>query len=652
MNNQEIEKLLAIEIPSILWDRESESFKGISLTKWNNGDRLMFTAPNGSTIIRNAGNIKWKWQGKQPIFNRITGKSLVFLASGVAEWLVLDWLGFDYIVLPSDSKKAAIAEFKDKLKDKAVIILPDHDESGSFQDVIDSVKSNFSYFFTADFYKDKDFRDYCRRVLSETDSFKDKETFVESLFYNIWVCAGGSEAKDDPVTENDLFNKIKEIFPAVFSSVGSDISTSLCLYDLTTKEYAIFEDKAIFYFNKDKILEYIKNIYFKDLSLKEASKNARNFLHKCPNYKVILDTTLPFGAYGDKFNIFEPTDVISYSASYRYNIDIEHIKNDFPYHYALLSNLFNTDEKLEYFINWLSYILNNPGKKTRNCIVLTGAQGTGKGLLYHHIIRPALGDKYCVELLSHNIRSNFTGLFHNKLFIVLDEMEKKATYDTLDKIKSYITDTDITIERKGVDSFTAQNKFNMMIFSNSTVPVKVEQSNRRFSVFKSNIPIKNVINDTNLLVEGLKSESSEFLRFIKSLKYSEKYAETLFTTPEGEVAKEGSLSEVELICNGLKERRFEELINDYPEATEILEEIRREIEEYNGFAFTSSIYSLFENIFGEQQAKKLKKKLLLYFGKAQQKRISNDERAFFYKIIDKDFSKTARQEQDKQMQYS
>ena len=644
MINQVMESLLSAEIPPILWNKDADSFKDIRLTQYAGENRLLFKLPNGTTIIRNAGSIKWKWQSKQPIFNRLTDKNIVFFASGVAEWLILDWLGFDYIVLPSDSKKNSIAEFKEKLKDKAVVILPDNDQSGSFQKVIDSVKSNLSnsYVFTAYFYKDKDFRDYCRRVLSDKpDSFKDKESFIESLFYNIWILVGGSEATDDNIIEDALFNKIKgaslPLLPE--SKLASKIDNKdhiIIFYDPSVKEYAIFDNNGLKYNKKEKVLEYVKNMYFKNESLKEAEKKARLLIHNCPVYETILDTKLLFGISDDNyyFNIFEPTEVISFNVSERYDIDIDYIKTRFPYHYTLLSNLFNSTERLEYFLNWLSYILNT-GYKTRNCIVLTGVQGSGKGVLYDYIIRPAFGDKYCEKLLRRDIKSNFTGLLHNKLFVVVDEMDKRSSYEILDKIKSYITDTSITIERKGIDSFTTENKFNMMIFSNSTVPVKVEQSNRRFSVFRSDVQIKDVI-DPNLLIEGLKSESLsfEFLKFIKSLRYSEKYAETLFTTQEGEVAKEGSLSEIESICNKLKEARWDELINDYPEAEEAIELIKEETEKYNGFALTATVYLLFNKIFDEREWKKIRKNLYLYLGKAVQKRLTGEERGCCYKIID------------------
>jgi hypothetical protein len=203
---KEIERLLSAEIPPILWDRTAESYKNIGLTEWNHENRLLFSLSGGTTITRNAGNIKWKWFGRQPIFNHLTDKKLVFIASGVAEWLIVDWLGVDYIVLPSDSQKARIADFKAELQGKAVIILPDADKPGvdSFQKVINTVKENAPRVHVAGFYPDHDFRDYCRRVAPE---FKNKQDFIDALKLNIFTELGGSESADT-VNDDEIFNLI------------------------------------------------------------------------------------------------------------------------------------------------------------------------------------------------------------------------------------------------------------------------------------------------------------------------------------------------------------------------------------------------------------------------------------------------------------
>jgi RecA-family ATPase/uncharacterized protein YbaR (Trm112 family) len=228
IDNNEIERLLTAEIPTVLWDKTADSFKNIGLTKWSGENRLLFVAPNASTITKNAGSIKWKWSGSQPIFNRLTDKKLVFMASGVAEWLILDWLGFDYIVLPTDSKKAGLAGFKEQLIGKAVIVLPDHDKSGSFDKVIEAVKAIAERVHVCNFYQDHDFRDYARRTAPAFN----KEQFIDSLFYNIFIELGGNETVEQ-ISESDIHKLIEPQPQQAEAEQEQELPAKSNLFDLT-----------------------------------------------------------------------------------------------------------------------------------------------------------------------------------------------------------------------------------------------------------------------------------------------------------------------------------------------------------------------------------------------------------------------------------
>ncbi len=59
----------------------------------------------------------------------------------------------------------------------------------------------------------------------------------------------------------------------------------------------------------------------------------------------------------------------------------------------LFENVFKTRERMDYFVNWLAYGFQTLSK-TRVAIVSKGIQGTGKGIIFKHIIQYAIGEKY------------------------------------------------------------------------------------------------------------------------------------------------------------------------------------------------------------------------------------------------------------------
>ena len=66
-------------------------------------------------------------------------------------------------------------------------------------------------------------------------------------------------------------------------------------------------------------------------------------------------------------------------------------------------------EVFEHFINWLA-VLFTTRTMTGSGWILHGTTGTGKGTLFHHIIRPLIGDRYCHEMNLANLEGNCSGI--------------------------------------------------------------------------------------------------------------------------------------------------------------------------------------------------------------------------------------------------
>ena len=142
----------------------------------------------------------------------------------------------------------------------------------------------------------------------------------------------------------------------------------------------------------------------------------------------------------------------------------------------------------EYLLNWLAYIVQNPGKKTEACIVLQGAQGVGKNRFTDTISELLAGYSEKNVTSIEELTGQFNSVIEGKMFIVCNEMRNygASRLCNMDSLKSIITDDTIRVNEKFVPIHTAENVCNMVICSNNAFPIKVESGDRRYLVLDVN----------------------------------------------------------------------------------------------------------------------------------------------------------------------
>ncbi|KAA6376855.1 MAG: hypothetical protein EZS28_027619, partial [Streblomastix strix] len=143
------------------------------------------------------------------------------------------------------------------------------------------------------------------------------------------------------------------------------------------------------------------------------------------------------------------------------------------------------DERVyEYILNWMAWLIQNPGKKSRAAIVIQGRQGIGKNRFTDVIAE--LTSRYSCSNIT-NI-DEFTGRFNsvveNKMFAVLNEMmnynDSKKGVATV--MKSIISDLTIRINEKNQPRRTAENVMNIIYVTNADMPVQLDTDDRRHLV--------------------------------------------------------------------------------------------------------------------------------------------------------------------------
>ena len=113
------------------------------------------------------------------------------------------------------------------------------------------------------------------------------------------------------------------------------------------------------------------------------------------------------------------------------------------------------DELLHFVLCWLAYPIQHPGAKLNQSIVLFGDPGAGKTML-GSLLSPIYGKHYGVVGRS-TIERDFNGFMMNRSLVLGDEItgtsKSSKAYQIADKLKSYITEPTIEINRKNVEPF-------------------------------------------------------------------------------------------------------------------------------------------------------------------------------------------------------
>ena len=173
-------------------------------------------------------------------------------------------------------------------------------------------------------------------------------------------------------------------------------------------------------------------------------------------------------------------------------------------------------ETIAHFLNWLACIVQYQ-TRTGTAWVWQGTQGTGKGVLFHHILTPLFGDVNVVSKRMEELESEFTGFMENKFVVFIDEIEAgKSLYHTkvTAKLKNLIVEPTISIRRMYTPAYMATNYSNMIFASNKPAAVEIAPDDRRFNVGPyQTSPIQLTATEVDI---DIPSELEAFFAFLKN----------------------------------------------------------------------------------------------------------------------------------------
>jgi len=136
-------------------------------------------------------------------------------------------------------------------------------------------------------------------------------------------------------------------------------------------------------------------------------------------------------------------------------------------------------EVYRWILRWLAYPIQHPGAKMKTALVVHGAQGVGKNMLFEAVM--AIYGEYGRVIGQSELEEKFNEWASRKLFLIANEViARQELFHQKNKIKALITDDWIHINPKNVAAHDERNHINLVFLSNEAQPVVLDADDRRF----------------------------------------------------------------------------------------------------------------------------------------------------------------------------
>lgn len=139
-------------------------------------------------------------------------------------------------------------------------------------------------------------------------------------------------------------------------------------------------------------------------------------------------------------------------------------------------------EYYEWVYTWFAHIIQRPWEKIGVALVMKGRKGVGKNILLD-TVGNLFSNNYMVTANKRYLTSQFNSHMENLLLMVLDEAFWSGSKEDHGILKNLITAPEITIERKGFDSYDAKSRLRIAIIGNESWIVPASEDERRYAVF-------------------------------------------------------------------------------------------------------------------------------------------------------------------------
>lgn len=151
-----------------------------------------------------------------------------------------------------------------------------------------------------------------------------------------------------------------------------------------------------------------------------------------------------------------------------------------------IAHLLADETEQRYLLDWLSYVVQNPGRRVNHAILLQGVQGDGKSF-FAFLLAAVMGTPNVRMANAHILEGDFTGWAEGQCVVAIEEarMIGHNRHDTLNRLKPLVTNDVIEIHPKGRNPYNIINTSSYLITTNYRDALPLSPNERRYLVLFS-----------------------------------------------------------------------------------------------------------------------------------------------------------------------
>lgn len=144
-------------------------------------------------------------------------------------------------------------------------------------------------------------------------------------------------------------------------------------------------------------------------------------------------------------------------------------------------------EERRLLVDWLSWVVQNPGRHANWSMLLQGVEGDGKSF-FGFMMRAVMGVSNVQMLNAQILESPFTDWVVGQCLTCIEEVrliKNHNKYELLNRVKPFITNHMIEVHPKGRPTYNAVNTTSYLLFSNFRDALPIDDDGRRYCILFS-----------------------------------------------------------------------------------------------------------------------------------------------------------------------